>query len=146
MRRVLVVGVSLLGSACFSYRAVPVTSIGTGTEVRITLTDAGTTSLTPAIGTYVSSLEGTIRSADPQAFTVALASVTRRGAGESRWNGELVTLGPSDIRDMELKHLSRSRSWTAASLFVAGGVAVITAIAKAKGHTDANGRPVTPGS
>jgi hypothetical protein len=146
MRRVaLVVATAVIGTGCFTYRPVPMTGVTTGTSVKVTLTDAGTKSVEPAVGPYVLSFEGVVRSSDPTQLSVALESVSRRDAGQSRWNGELVNVATGDIRELQEKKLSKVRSWTAGGALIAGGTAVIVAIARALGSSSGSTtRPPLP--
>ena len=145
MRRVLVVATLVIGTGCYTYRPVPMTGVTVGSSVKVTLTDGGTKSVEPAVGPYVLSFEGVVRGSDPSQLSVALESVSRRDAGESRWNGELVSISTGDIRDLQEKKLSKGRSWTAAGALVAGGTAVIVAIAKALGSSSGSStRPPLP--
>lgn len=142
MRRALVVATALIATGCFTYRQVPMTGVTVGTAVKVTLTDAGTKSVEQAVGPYVLSFEGVVRSSDPSQLTIALESVNRRDAGQSQWNGELVTVATGDIRELQEKKLSKVRSWTVGGAFIAGGTAVIVAIARALGS--GSGSPVRP--
>ena len=145
MWRALVVATVLIGTGCFTYTQVPVTSVTVGTAVKVTLTDAGTKSVEPAVGPYVLSFEGVVRGSESNHLSVALESVTRRDAGLSKWNGELVSVTTGDIRDLHEKKLDKVRSWTAGGALIAGGTAVVIAIARALGSSSgSNVRPPPP--
>jgi len=89
--------------------------------------------------------EGVVRGSEPTRLSIALESVTRRDAGLSQWNGELVSVATSDIRDLHQKKLDKVRSWTAGGALIAGGTAVIVAIARALGSSSgSNVRPPPP--
>lgn len=145
MRRAFVLATALFGTGCFTYKQVPTTSVQVGTSVKVTLTDAGTKSVEPAVGPYVLSFEGVVRGSDASQLSVALETVSRRDAGPSQWNGELVSIAPGDIRELQEKKLSKGRSWMAGGVFIAGGTAVIAAIAKALGSSSGSStRPPIP--
>ena len=142
MRRALVFATAVIGTGCFTYRQVPMTGVTVGTSVKVTLTDAGTKSVEPAVGPYVLSFEGVVRGSDPSQLSIALESVNRRDAGQSQWNGELVSVTTGDIRELQEKKLDKVRSWTAGGVLIAGGTAVIVAIARALGSS--SGSPIRP--
>ena len=148
MRHALVVAITLIGTGCFTYREVPITGVTVGTSVKVTLTDAGTKSVEQAVGPYVLSFEGVVRGSDPSQLSVALESVSRRDAAQSRWNGELVSVATGDIRELQEKNLSKVRSWTVGGVLIAGGTAFIGAIARALGSSSGSTLrpPPPPGS
>jgi hypothetical protein len=147
MRRAFVIATVVIGTGCFTYKQVPVTGVTVGTSVKVTLTDAGTKSVEQAVGPYVLSFEGVVRGSDPSQLSVALESVIRRDAGQSQWNGELVSVATGDIRDLQEKKLSKAKSWTVGGILIAGGTAVVVAIARALGSASgSNVRPPPPGS
>ena len=149
MRRSSTIAFALLLSGCYSYQGVELSrQVSTGGKhVRIELTDAGTANVVPAIGQFVLSVEGLVAEAGAQGLTLSLESVTRRGEGSAKWNGEKLTLAVGDIRRLEERRTSRGRTAIAAAGFGGAGVVLLIAIAKSTGLVSGNpNRPPVPGT
>ena len=134
MRRVGVLGLTLLSTGCFDYREVALSpSLATGGIVRVELTDNGTTDLTKALGPYVTVLEGPVRSTDQDGLTLGVTTLRRRGEGQIDWTGDTVHVAKTDIRYLTQRSQSRSKTAVAVAAVSAIGVALIITIAKATG-------------
>jgi hypothetical protein len=145
MRPVGIVAAALILTGCYVYHPITTNAASTGKYVRAELTDAGTASMTPAIGSNAVWIEGEVQEANANGLTIALRAINRRDFGESTWNGETVSLNAGDIRTLRERSLSRGRTATAASLISAGGIGVIYAIAHATGLVSgSSGRPPVP--
>ncbi|HVT41141.1 MAG TPA: hypothetical protein VHE78_19045 [Gemmatimonadaceae bacterium] len=145
MRFVIVVAAAVILTGCYVYHPITTSAASTGKYVRAELTDAGSASVAPAIGTNAVWIEGEVQEARDARLTVTLRVVNRRDLGESTWNGETVSLSAGDIRTVRERVLSRGRTATTVSLLSAGGIGVIYAIAHATGLVSgSSGRPPTP--
>ena len=148
MRRVRITSLALVLCSCYEYRQVdPSAQLSGGTYVRVELTDNGTARVTPAIGPYALAVEGAVQAVDAQGLTLSLQSVTRRGEGESKWNGETLALDRADIRGINERHTARGRTAMVATASVAAGAALLIAIARATGLVSGSGgKPPVPGT
>jgi hypothetical protein len=73
--------------------------------------------------------------------------VRRRGEADTQWNGDRVSLGRADIRNIDERRADRGRTALAATVFTAVGVGLVAAFAKMKGLVSGNGgRPPVPGT
>jgi hypothetical protein len=145
MRSVSVVAAAVLLTGCYVYHPIATNTASTGKYVRAELTDAGSTSVAPSIGTNAIWIEGEVQDASDTRLTMALRVVSRRDLGESTWNGETVSLNAGDVRTLQERVLSRGRTATTVSLLSAGGIGVIYAIAHATGLVSgSSGRPPIP--
>ena len=133
MRSVSVVAAAVILTGCYVYHPITTNAASTGKYVRAELTDVGSTSVAPAIGTNAIWVEGEVQEASDARLTITLRAVSRRDMGESTWNGETVSLNAGDIRTLQERVLSRGRTATTVSLLSAGGIGVIYAIAHATG-------------
>ena len=142
MRRLTLLAAAVLASGCYTYTPITTRAVAEGKIVRVELTDAGSTSVTSAIGSQVLWVEGDVRDAGETRLTLALRTVGRRDFGESAWNGETLTLAGGDIRFVTERVRSRSRTAWAVSLIAAGSVAIVYSIARAAGQASGgSGRP-----
>jgi hypothetical protein len=140
--------IGLLVSGCYDYRQLD-SSVrpDAGTYVRVELTDGGTARVAPAIGPYILTVAGSVQSADTLGFSLSLQALQRRGEAETSWTGETLALTSADVRRIDQRRLSRGRSTIAATAFTAVGVAIVYAIAKAKGVVSGgSNRPPVPGT
>jgi hypothetical protein len=145
MRALSVVAAAVILTGCYVYHPISTNAASMGKYVRAELTDAGSESVAPAIGTDAVWIEGEVQEASDTRLTIALRAVSRRDMGESTWNGETVSLSAGDIRTLRERVLSRGRTATTVSLVSAGGIGVIYAIAHAAGLVSgSSGRPPIP--
>jgi hypothetical protein len=87
MRPVGIVAAALILTGCYVYHPIATNAASTGKYVRAELTDAGTASMTPAIGSNAVWIEGEVQEANANGLTIALRAINRRDFGESTWNG-----------------------------------------------------------
>ncbi len=108
-------------SACYEYTP-PVTSSPTpGTEVRLTLTDAGSVAAASAVGPHVELVDGRIGKIDADSVVVMATQTTQRGGTENLWSGERVSVPRSSVASLGVRRISASRTALAAAV----GVAVV---------------------
>jgi hypothetical protein len=135
-------------SGCYKYVAAEPSSLSNGREVAIDLSSAGTVNVRPAIGDFVSRVEGTVTQSSSSGITLALHAVRRRGeVASSTWKGESLELASGDIASVRTKEFSKSRT-TASAVALGGlGVGLVIALAKAVGlleNSGGSGKPIPP--
>jgi hypothetical protein len=140
---------ALLGAAgCYRYVASEPGALSPGAEVSIDLSSAGTASVRPALGDFVTRIEGNVASSDASGVTLSLTSVLRRGdVSPSTWNGETIRLAAADVSSVRTREFSRSRTTAAAVALGAASVGLVIAIAKATGLLEVSGgagKPIPP--
>jgi len=138
----LIAALTLIG--CYAYHPISASTASAGTVVRVDLSDAGSLSVAPAIGPYATVIEGVIRDVNPTGLTIGLRRVSRRFLDESIWNGETIVLTRADIRDLNERVLSRGRTATVASVFSAGGIAILYAVIYASAHVSGTSGRLPP--
>lgn len=150
MRVSFVVAAVLLGSAgCYNYTtATDPSDLKQGSEVIIELTSTGAASVRPAIGDFVTTVEGRVSEASAEGITLELMSVKRRGdVSPSTWHGENLRLAAADIDEMRARELSRGKTTVAITALAAASVGLVIAIAKATGLLEVSGgarKPIPP--
>ena len=148
MRFFSMIALAVVSSGCYQYVPLTPQAAPVGSQVRIELSDRGVVSVQPSLGNSVTAVEGTVRGAAADSLTIALADVERRGSGTQTWAGETIVLKPEDIRAVNERRLSHTRTTVVATSAITLAAAGIIAIAKASG--DASGEsgnkppPVTP--
>lgn len=122
----------LLLSAC--YRYVPSTAAPVpGSEARLTLTPAGSSSLVPILGQDTRAVEGRLSSVTDSGYVVAVSGTLKRGQGSggeitlsrTTWAGESVRIPRLGIEGVELRSLDARKTGVAA--VVGAALAVIAA-------------------
>ena len=110
-------------SACYEY-APPVAHDPTpGTEVRLTLTDAGSLAAASSVGPRVELVDGRISRIDADSVVVLATQTTQRGGVDNLWNGERVAVPRSSVASLGVRRVSASRTALASVI----GVGVIAA-------------------
>ena len=114
---VAVATATMMGNACYRYTPIDSPTPGTGTPVRVRLTDEGAVKLGPLVGNRVEYVDGTVIAAADTGLTVAVTGTTDRLGTEVSWRGERVTLPRPAIAGFERRTLDKRRS------YMAGGIA-----------------------
>jgi hypothetical protein len=128
---------------CFTYPERPTRAVQPGGDVRLTLTDAGTTALAPRLGPQVGEVSGHLRGVDSLGYELALIRTTTLRGQDNGWNGELVTIPRSDVADARQRTFSVPRSLVLGAAIVGIGVA----IGLIAGHSGTSGNGTqAPGS
>ena len=141
--------IALVGAVgCYKYVPAEPSSLGTGREVSIDLSSAGTVNVRPALGDFVNRVEGTVTQSSSAGITLALQAVRRRGeVASSTWNGESLQLASGDIAGVKTREFSRSRTTASAIALGSIGVGLVIALAKAVGLLETSGgsgKPIPP--
>lgn len=135
-------------TGCYRYVETAPGAVTAGTEVAIDLSSTGTASVKPALGDFVTTVEGNVTEANGAGITLSLVSVKRRGdVSPSTWSGESLHLTSADIAGVKARQFSRGRTTAAWVALGAGTVGLVAAIAKATGligGSGGTGKPIPP--
>jgi hypothetical protein len=141
-----VVGISFLVGACSTYAPTSLAAAPTSGTVRFDLTDAAHSESFGSLGSQVTSVEGTVRSASDSAVTIAVTEVRRVAADNQAYQDAVVTIPTRYIGRVEQKRTQVGRS-----IAVAGAVlGAVVWIGSQAGHGSVSSRrppgPPPPGS
>ncbi|MBI2797283.1 MAG: hypothetical protein HYX65_11315 [Gemmatimonadetes bacterium] len=118
---------ALLSAGCYSYTPLR-TAPGTGEEARVRLTELGSATLAPRIGTGVIAIRGRLVAADSASLTLSVVGVTNRQELEDPWIGEKVVVPRQFVSGYDRRNLNLARSALLAGGVVFGGAAIIAGI------------------
>ncbi len=108
LRRVIWIVPFLAG--CYEYKPVTTASAPTGQPIRLTLTDAGSADLAPALGPSMEEVGGKLLNASGDAYVVALSDSRKRNGMEIDWRGEEVSISKSLVASIQLRKFSPART------------------------------------
>lgn len=136
-------------TACQTYTVIDPSANAAGTDVRVTLTDAGATALAGQLGNRLDApppreLEGRLQSASDSAIAIAVSQVTRPSGVEDRWNGERVTIPRSEVARVERKSTSVARSSILGIALVSGAYLIGNAVGGTQATGTSKGTPPPP--
>jgi len=123
--RAVVVAAVTVVSACYEYAPPPAVEPAPGTELRVTLTDAGSVAAASAVGPRVEQIDGRLARIDADTLVIAATQTTQRGGIENTWNGERVAVPRSAVASLGVRRVSASRTVLAAAAGVAIAVGTI---------------------
>ena len=135
-------------TACQTYTIIDPSASAAGTDVRVTLTDAGAAALSGQLGSRVEAppreLEGRLLSVSDSGLAVAVSQVTRASGVEDRWNGEHVTIPRTDVARVEHRATSVARSAVLGIALVGGAFLIGNAIGGPQATGTSKGTPPPP--
>jgi hypothetical protein len=127
-------------AGCYTY--VPVSTAPLGSSVTVEVTDRGRVALTESVGPGVRRLSGQVTASNDSAVHMSVNTVQFLDVGTPvKWAGEPVTISRDYVVVLREKRLSRSRSFIAAGLFTAAGVAMSMIAIRGFGGDDPSGKP-----
>ena len=119
-------------SACYSYATVPPSGVQVGDRVRVRVSGGQAERLEPVLGPTDRRVEGQVLD---QADSSISLGISLPAATEGLMIGERpeqrIVIPRADLQEMELRRFDKLRT----SLLIGGTVAVVVAIAAAKGST-----------
>lgn len=115
---------SVLLGGCYTYTPLA-TLTPTEGEVALTLTDQGRAAAATSLGSGIDRLEGKLIAATDTAYMLAVLRVRDIRGVETQWAGERVTVPRAWVANAYERHISRSRTYLAASAFTAAVAAFI---------------------
>lgn len=141
VRRGAVALLSVVGSACYTYR--PVTAPApSGLYVSVQLNDHGRLELANSLGGAAERVEGMVQATTDSSLTLRVSQVQFLNGQVSRWTNEPITIRNGQYQDVRERQVSRKRS----ILTIAGAVGAVMAFVVTRslvgsGH---DGREPTP--
>lgn len=115
IQRLLPFGLCIAVGACYTVKPLDTTPPAPATHISAQLTDSGTVMMGNALGPGVVSVEGVVKSADRNAWTLRMVSVGQRDGRSILWNHELVSFPSRALREAHVRKLDRRKSWLAAA-------------------------------
>lgn len=107
------------------YRLSPIESTpDAGREVRVDLTDAGSTRLASLIGPRIESLDGRAVQATDSSLVLAVSATIARSGMSVHWSNERVDVPRTAIARVRGRQLDRKRTWLMAAVGVVGVIAI----------------------
>jgi hypothetical protein len=113
-RRAIAVAAAAALNACYDYIAPPGGSPVANTEVRASLTDAGSVRMAPLVGGRVEAVDGRVERADADSLVLYVTRTTLSDGSESGWRGERVGIPVAAIATVRERQLDRPRTILAA--------------------------------
>jgi hypothetical protein len=138
MRDPLLAGAVACCLACQSYTAATVATVNPGNDIRIALTDQGTTTLATALGPHAVGLDGTVVTRDSTGIRLTVQQVRREDGTSMLLHGEPLRIPADAVATLEIKHLDVIRS-----VLLAGAVATGAALAANSAGGATGGQPST---
>lgn len=127
-------------AGCYTY--VPVSTSPIGSTVSVEVTDRGRVALAESVGPGVRRFNGQVMASSDTAMQVSVSTVQFLDVGAPvKWAGEPVAISRDYVVVLREKRLSRSRSFLAAGLFTAAGVAMSMIAIRGFGGDDPSGKP-----
>lgn len=121
----VLLGMSLPNSACYTYRVASAEQLVPGTRVAFALTDRGRVDLSNQIGAGALRIDGTLADTTSNSYLLRVSAVRSIEGGTSRWGGESVALSREHVANVMRRDFSRSRTALAIAAVTAGVAAFI---------------------
>jgi hypothetical protein len=120
--------VTVSGTGCFQYVAVPPNAVRAGEDVQVRISEAAAARLVPEFGMYTGQLEGQLAAEGPDSLSVSvLISRDYRGMSLDQVRQRLF-LGRSEVIEIKRRKLSPVRTALATAGVLAGFVVVVRAV------------------
>ena len=110
---------TMMMGGCYKRTPLAATTPATATRLVATLTDSGTVAMGNALGPGALEVEGVVRKADENQWTIELLRVDHRDQRSISWNHEPVSFPRGALTNPVVIVFDKRRSWLAA-----GGIAV----------------------
>jgi hypothetical protein len=127
--------------ACYGYYPPAAPTPGVGSQVALTLSDAGTAEMARLVGPAAEVLEGRLSSDTGSSVVLAMTRVRQHDGRETVWKGERIAVNKGLVSTMRERRFSRART-TLATVLVSTGLG---AAVKAFGGNGAGKAPANPG-
>ena len=117
----VVIGVLPAALGCYTYAPLD-TSMGiqAGEHVAVEVTDRGRAELSDRLGSGVLRIEGILTRTDSQEVAMNVWRVAQIGGPVSRWSGENVQFRRDFVSRVQLRTLSRGKTWLVAGTVTVG--------------------------
>jgi hypothetical protein len=144
-RRVMQSGFVALAAVCggcYEYGPMPMMrqSDGRREVVELLLNERGRADLVNEVGPDAMSVEGALVARADSSVTVSIQSVMSISRSVTKWSGERLVVRTSQLRDIRIKRLSRSKTFTAVGAAIGGAfVFIISRTLGGRGNTNEGG-------
>jgi hypothetical protein len=142
MKRSLVAGLLIATTACQSYSSVALNAVPVGSDVQVSLTDSGSTSIASTLGSRVTQLTGQITSVDSTGLALIVSELTRVGGATELGEGHTVSVPADAIAAVRVQSLSVPRTLLVAGIAVIGTILIGRSLGNGGTGSSVNG----PGS
>ena len=123
LRSVGLIFTGALLAGCYTLRPAGGATVTPGEVVALDINDQGRVALGGAIGPEIARIEGRLVGNDPEEYLLSVRRLEFLRGGEQSWAGERVRIRRDFVGNVYERQLSRSRSYTLATVIVAGAVA-----------------------
>lgn len=137
--------VSVLLSACYTYRPLAGPEPATGDRVSAQLTTTGSRDLTAQVGPEVLHIEGDVLSADSSGISLKVREIESYRGIRSDWHGEMVKLPRNAVAGVQERRLSVGGTTLMGGVLAAGLYAVYRILGGSSLFEGGNGQPGGPG-
>lgn len=93
-----------------------------GKDVRVSLNDGAATTSFASIGSRIRQAEGRVLTTTDSTLAIGVTGVKRINGLEDGWNGDTVVFRRSEIRGVEQRRISRSRTFLSLGALLIGGI------------------------
>jgi hypothetical protein len=138
MRTAILITTLLLTAGCYSYNPLTTPSPEPGTSLAVTLTDAGSDELARSLGPGAFIVRGRYLSNDEQGMLLSVTSVETKRGYSNPWSGETVAVPDNAVASLDVRKLSKGRSFLLAGIGVGGLVVTTVAFSLIGGGTTPN--------
>lgn len=98
---------------CYVYAPVYTSAPPTGETVVLNISDRGRVALAERLGPGVTSIRGRVGTVAEEQLSVSVASVGYISGDNSLWSGESMSLSREYVSHVQVRKLSKSRTWVA---------------------------------
>jgi hypothetical protein len=132
-------------TGCYTYAQPIVTPVPVGSEVEVSVSEAGRTQLAELIGPGVRRVHGRVVETSDTSMVLSVSAVEHQGLGVPvSWAGQQVAISRDMTADVRVRTLSRSRSYIAAGLAVLGAALLSLIVIGGFGTDDGAGERPLP--
>jgi hypothetical protein len=101
---------------CYTYAPVQSSVPPTGETVVLNISDRGRVALGERLGPGVTRIQGRVTNVADQQLSLNVASVSYVSGERSLWSGESVSLDQDYVGTVEVRRLSKGRTWAAVGI------------------------------
>ena len=120
-------------TACYQYLPSQSANLRVGEEVRLHLTNSGSTTLQPLVGSDVEAIDGRVVSRADTAYAVRVGGTTKRAGVTAVWNGEQIDVPVGAIASVDRRVLSKRKTFLMSAASIAGAALVAVVISSVSG-------------
>lgn len=137
-------GLMLLLAGCYGYNGATVETVRVGEPVRARVSGAQAERLEPVLGNTGRVLEGELIDKGDSALTIAVATPMSSEGGTTQSRAyQRIEIPRSDLQEIEVRHLDRTRTSLAVAGVAAGAAAAFAAVSQVVQLGQGSGRSNT---